>query len=93
VLDLVTTSSDGYVSMLLGSGDGTFQTARSFAMDGAGSANAIDVNADGRLELVVTNRSSAGQHLVHVYGQPLGRIRPAGHGLVPHRQWHRDVGQ
>jgi hypothetical protein len=60
VPDLVTTSSDGIVSMLLGSGDGTFQTARSFAFDGAGSATAIDVNGDRKLDLVVINRTSAG---------------------------------
>jgi hypothetical protein len=60
VPDLVITSSDGYVSMLFGSGDGTFQTARAFAMDGAGSATATDVNADGKVDLVVTNRSSPG---------------------------------
>jgi hypothetical protein len=61
VPDLVTTSSDGYVSMLLGSGDGTFQTARSFAMGSApGSATAIDVNGDRKLDLVVIDRSSPG---------------------------------
>jgi len=61
VLDLVTTSSDGYVSMLLGSGDGAFQTARSFAMGHApGSPTASDVNGDGKLDLVVIDRSSAG---------------------------------
>jgi hypothetical protein len=57
-LDLVTTTTDGVVSMLPGNGDGTFQAPRNFAMDGAGSANAIDINADGKLDLVVTNRTS-----------------------------------
>jgi hypothetical protein len=55
-LDLVATSYySNSVSMLLGNGDGTFQTARSFAMDGAGSVNASDINGDGKLDLVVTN--------------------------------------
>ncbi len=60
VLDLVTTTSDGIVGMLLGNGDGTFQLTRDFSMDGAGSATASDVNADGKLDLVLTNRTSSG---------------------------------
>ena len=59
-LDLVTTNSDGIVSMLPGNGDGTFATAWDFVMGGAGSANASDVNADGKLDLVITNRTSPG---------------------------------
>jgi hypothetical protein len=59
-LDVVTTTSDGIVSMLPGNGDGTFQAPRNLAMDGAGSATACDVNADSKLDLVVTNRTSLG---------------------------------
>src|SRR6476661_4283709 len=40
--------------------DGTFITARDFAMDGSGSATACDVNADGKLDLLVTKESSPG---------------------------------
>jgi hypothetical protein len=60
VPDLVATSSGGSVSILFGSGDGTFQTARAFAIDGAGSVNAIDVNGDHKRDLVVINRTSPG---------------------------------
>jgi hypothetical protein len=59
-LDLVTTNSDGIVSMLPGNGDGTFATAWDFAMGSAGSPNACDVNADGKLDLLITNRTSPG---------------------------------
>jgi hypothetical protein len=55
--DLVATNYySNSVSMLLGNGDGTFQTARSFAAgNGPGSATASDVDGDGKLDLVVTN--------------------------------------
>src|SRR5262249_23115038 len=59
-LDLVTTTSDGIVSTLAGNGDGTFQAPRNLAMDGAGSATAIDVSGDGKLDLVLTKESSPG---------------------------------
>jgi hypothetical protein len=52
--------------MLPGNGDGTFQTAWDFAMGGAGSANACDVNADGKLDLVITNRTSSSPGAVTV---------------------------
>jgi hypothetical protein len=64
VLDLVTTTSDGIVSILLGNGDGTFQLTRDFAMGSAGSATATDVNADSKLDLVVIDRASAGSVIV-----------------------------
>ena len=49
------------VSVLLGNGDGTFQPAQSFAA-GANpdSISAADVNGDGVLDLVVTNRDAVG---------------------------------
>jgi hypothetical protein len=61
-LDLVTanySNTSNSASMLLGNGDGTFQTARSFAAgNNPQSATASDVNGDGKLDLVVTNASS-----------------------------------
>jgi hypothetical protein len=58
-LDLATTSYDGFVSMLLGNGDGTFQAGRAFAVGyGPGSATASDVNGDGKLDLVVADPGS-----------------------------------
>jgi hypothetical protein len=51
------TDSDGLVGVLLGNGDGTFQTAVSYDSGGTytqGVATA-DVNGDGKLDLMVTN--------------------------------------
>jgi hypothetical protein len=61
-LDLVTanySNSSNSVSMLLGNGDGTFQTARFFAAGNhPQSATVSDVNGDGVFDLVVTNPGS-----------------------------------
>ncbi|WP_167376145.1 FG-GAP repeat domain-containing protein, partial [Methylobacterium tarhaniae] len=60
-VDLVTTNTDDgdgtTVSVLLGNGDGTFQTRVDFAVGAAPrSVTAMDVNGDGTRDLVVANR-------------------------------------
>jgi hypothetical protein len=59
-LDLVTSNfKSNNVSVLLGNGNGTFGTAKNFALGTAPSDVAVaDVNGDGRLDLVVTDYSS-----------------------------------
>src|SRR5262249_53885485 len=65
---------DGGVSILLGNGDGTFQSAKSVSSGkNPGSIAAADLNGDGRVDLVVTN-SDAG------VGQ-VGVLRALGNGL------------
>jgi len=59
-LDLALTNPSGdTVSVLLGNGDGTFQTAVTYATGNSGdhpsAVNAADFNGDGKLDLAVTN--------------------------------------
>jgi hypothetical protein len=56
----VNTSGSGDVSVLLGNGDGTFQTAALYSLgaSGATSVAVADVNGDGKLDLVVATGSS-----------------------------------
>jgi hypothetical protein len=56
----VSTSGSGDVSVLLGNGDGTFQTALLYSLgaSGATSVAVADVNGDGRPDLIVATGSS-----------------------------------
>ena len=53
--------TNGGISVLLGNGDGTFQSAKSYYSGGyeAYSAAVADVNADGKLDLVVANQCTS----------------------------------
>src|SRR5258708_448766 len=57
---LVANSQSSTVSVLLGNGDGTFQTAVSYSPGGSDPTSLVagDVNGDGKLDLVVTNASN-----------------------------------
>src|SRR5262249_37843971 len=59
-LDLIIANNGSKdVSVLLGSGGGSFQTQRTFAAGSDPSAVAVeDVNRDGRLDLIIVNQSS-----------------------------------
>jgi hypothetical protein len=58
-LDLVTSNSNGIVSVFLGKGDGTFQTEHDYVVgstrDELTSVVAVDLNRDGKLDLVVSD--------------------------------------
>jgi hypothetical protein len=59
-LDLVFNCAPGYVAVLLGNGDGTFQTPAYYAVTGAGQlATPVDLNGDGYLDVAVLSSSGS----------------------------------
>jgi len=77
--DLVSANPNGSVSVLLGNGDGTFQSARNYAAGATPWAVAVgDFNGDGKLDIVVANRGLDGPPSVSVLlGNGDGTFRPA----------------
>jgi hypothetical protein len=64
------TVAAGNVSVLLGNGDGTFQTAVAYSRGGYGATSlaVTDVNGDGKRDLVVANCSTSAINCAHVDG-------------------------
>jgi hypothetical protein len=76
-LDLVTANSgSNNVSVLLGNGDGTFQSAVDYAVGSNPRSVAVgDFNGDGKLDLVVTNEST--NNVSILLGNGDGTFQPA----------------
>jgi VCBS repeat protein len=69
-------ADDGGISILLGNGDGTFQTARNLSAGKNPTCVAVsDFNGDGRLDLVVTNSDGTGS-LATLLGNGDGTFQP-----------------
>jgi hypothetical protein len=69
--DLSVGNASGVIGVLLGNGDGTFQTAQTYPVPGvATSIAAADLNNDGRPDLVVTNGSDTVSVLMNDAGCP-----------------------
>ncbi|HEY6385579.1 MAG TPA: VCBS repeat-containing protein, partial [Candidatus Acidoferrum sp.] len=74
-LDIVVSNlSSDTVSLLLGNGDGTFQTPVNFSTGGVGSVSvaAADLNGDGRPDLAVANQNSGNISVLLNLNTPLG---------------------
>jgi FG-GAP-like repeat len=73
--------SDGLLGVLLGNGDGTFQTAISYGSGGfqATSVEVADVNGDGKLDLIVANVCPAGG-CIEISGGAVGVLLGNGDG-------------
>jgi hypothetical protein len=70
----------GEVSVLLGNGDGTFQTAMTNVLtQTVGSIAVKDVNGDGKLDLLVAGRNSQGGVVATLLGNGNGTFQSAVH--------------
>jgi hypothetical protein len=71
--------SPGAVGVLLGNGDGTFQTAVAYSAGGSGTGSVAiaDLNGDGKPDVVVTNFDSNSVGVLLNNGAPLDTTRPA----------------
>ena len=74
--DLAVANEDGSISILLGNGNGTFQNANPYS-GGHGAATYLawmDVNGDGKLDLIVANQSS--NTVSFLFGNGDGSFQP-----------------
>jgi hypothetical protein len=67
--DLVFVCKEGYVTVLLGNGDGTFQPATYYALSGASSLAAVDLNGDGYLDIVASTATANGSAIAVLLNQ------------------------
>jgi hypothetical protein len=74
----VSTSNSGAVAVLLGDGDGTFQTAVPYSLgaNGATSVAVADVNGDGKLDLIVATGSKTAGLVGVLLGNGDGTFQP-----------------
>ncbi|RCJ15226.1 hypothetical protein A6S26_07810 [Nostoc sp. ATCC 43529] len=86
-LDLVTANSvSNNISLLLGKGDGSFQTAVNFALESASAPISIavgDFNKDGKSDIVTVNNAS--QNISVLLGNGAGSFGTASNFKVPSR--------
>jgi len=73
------TGFDGCVSVLLGNGAGTFQTAQVYGSGGSDAEEIVvaDVNGDGKLDLIVTNGGGSPSTVGVLLGNGDGTFQPA----------------
>jgi len=93
-LDLVTANSiSNNISLLLGKGDGSFQTAVNFALESASAPISIavgDFNKDGKSDIVTVNNAS--QNISVLLGDGVGGFGTAKNYKVPSRPSSVTVG-
>jgi hypothetical protein len=65
-LDLVFICSEGYIVVMFGNGDGSFQTPSFYAVSGVYNVAAVDLNGDGYLEVVGSTRVTTSSPTVAV---------------------------
>jgi len=76
-LDLAVANDDGTVSVLLGNGNGTFQSAVTYSIGGqVNSVTVGDFNGDGKLDLAVTQFSSNNVGFGILLGNGNGTFQP-----------------